>query len=265
MSELYTIIGRGHSATRAVSQTLKDSGVYMGQPLNDSYDLLPPFDLYEACCVIAKYVDYRGGLDWNFDQLHTMPIDPAFTKLIESFLSDVTNSDAEHRGWKLPETTLCYPWIVRMFPEAKYILWVRNPRDCILRGHKTDDMAQFGLIMPPSDDPRERRAFSWKYQYDIVKSTPPPRQCICIRMEDFVLHQGRTLARLADFTGLEMAKIPVRLETVGRYARDYGISYYPCLREGMLEYHYEVPEPQTQSLRSALFSDEAANMDRRAE
>lgn len=259
MSQLYTIIGRGHSATRAISQTLMDSGVYMGQPLNESYDLLPPGHLYEACRVIAKYVDYRGGLTWDFDRLHTMPIDPAFTKLVESYLSDVLNNDAEHKGWKLPETTLCYPWIVRMFPEARYIFWVRNPRDCILRPHKTDDMSQFGLEMPPSDDPRERRAFSWKYQFDIVRSTPLPAHHIAVRMEDFVLRQDATLARLAEFAGFPMARIPVREDTVGRYARDYGINYYQCLREGMLAYHYEIPEPATQGLGSEPCVDVAAN------
>lgn len=38
---LVTVIGRGHSGTRAMSQTLSESGVYMGEPLNTSWDLLP--------------------------------------------------------------------------------------------------------------------------------------------------------------------------------------------------------------------------------
>src|SRR5690606_2976082 len=80
-TQLITVIGRGHSGTRAMSHTLSQSGVYMGNTLNVSGDLLPPEPMYEACRVMAKYVKHKGGLAWDFDRLHTMPIDPAFTKL----------------------------------------------------------------------------------------------------------------------------------------------------------------------------------------
>ncbi|MEI6914406.1 MAG: hypothetical protein WCL39_04670, partial [Armatimonadota bacterium] len=102
---LVTVIGRGHSGTRAMSQTLLDSGVMMGADLNDSYDLIPPEDMYEACRVMGKYVKHLGNLNWDFSALHTMPIDPAFTRLVESFLASVLSSSAEKKGWKLPETT----------------------------------------------------------------------------------------------------------------------------------------------------------------
>src|SRR5512146_2971188 len=110
---LVTVIGRGHSGTRAMSQTLSESGVYMGEPLNDSWDLIPPEDMYEACRVLARYVTYKGGLEWDFSRLHTEPIDPAFKRLLASYLSSVLFSPAPRKGWKIPETTLCYPWIVR--------------------------------------------------------------------------------------------------------------------------------------------------------
>ena len=60
---LITIIGRGHSGTRAISNTLAASGVFMGQPLNESWDLIPPQDMYDACRVFAKYVKWNGGLN----------------------------------------------------------------------------------------------------------------------------------------------------------------------------------------------------------
>src|SRR6185369_226095 len=112
-------------------------------PLNGSSDLLPPGDMYEACKVMARHVTYRGNLQWDFAKLHTMPIDPAFTRLIESYLTTVLNSKAKWRGWKIPETTLVFPWIVRLFPEVRYIYWVRDPRDCILGAHITDDLANW--------------------------------------------------------------------------------------------------------------------------
>ena len=83
---LITVIGRGHSGTRAMSHTLSASGVYMGAQLNPSGDLIPPDDMYEACRVLARYVEYRGGLEWDFSRLQAMPIDPAFIRHIEAFL-----------------------------------------------------------------------------------------------------------------------------------------------------------------------------------
>ena len=78
---------------------------------------------------MAKYVKWNGDLSWDFDDLHTMDIDPEFIHLVETYLQDVLPPRIryENYGWKLPETTLVYPWIVRMFPDAKYIHWVAIP------------------------------------------------------------------------------------------------------------------------------------------
>ena len=84
-----TIIGRGHSGTRAISHTLYASGVYMGALLNESGDLVPPQTLYDACRVMANHVEWQGDLAWNFDKLHTMDIAPEFVDLVESYLASV--------------------------------------------------------------------------------------------------------------------------------------------------------------------------------
>lgn len=238
---MVTVIGRGHSGTRAISHTLVESGVYMGAELNGSGDLVPPGDLYEACRVMARHVRHPGGLEWDFAKLHTMEIDPGFTRLVESYLASVLASDAEHRGWKLPETTLVYPCIARMFPEIRYIYWVRDPRDCILRGHGTDDLANFGVPYDRTDDLRLRRAISWKYQSEIYKATPRPEHLIAIRFEDFVLRQDATLARLEAFLGIPLAKVPVKPEAVGRWRSDEGRHDFDFLREELLEYGYDAP------------------------
>jgi len=235
-----TVIGRGHGGTRAMSHTLSASGVYMGSQLNGSGDLLPPGDMYEACRVISRHVKHLGGLKWDFEKLNTMPIDRAFTRLVESFLSSVLESDAEHRGWKLPETTLAYPWLVRMFPDIRYIHWMRDPRDSILKRHLTDDLAQFGVPYDHTDDERLRRAISWKYQAEIVKATPRPENLIEVRFEDFVLDQDATLERLEEFLGLPMARIEVRPESVGRYKSDDGVHYYDFFEDEMHRWNYEL-------------------------
>ena len=165
---LTTIIGRGHSGTRAMSHTLSASGVWMGEPLNGSGDLLPPQATYEASRLIARHVRWLGGLEWDFSRLHTMRIPPGFEPLIRSYLQSVLTSPAEHTGWKIPETTLTFPWIVRMLPDVRYIFWIRNPRDCIVGRHITDNLSDWGVAGPPTHDARLRPAISWKYQYDLV-------------------------------------------------------------------------------------------------
>jgi hypothetical protein len=238
---MITIIGRGHSGTRAISHTLYASGVYMGRLLNPSGDLVPPEEMYEACRVLAKHVTWLGGLEWSFDKLQTMEIEPEFVRLIEAYLSSVLKRETKHKGWKIPETTLVYPWIVRMFPEIKYIFWIRNPRDCILARHLTDDLTDFGIEYPPTDDMRLRRAISWKYQYDLVKATPKPDHWLEVRFEDFVLRQDETLARLEDFLGMKLAKIVVRPDAVDRWKQDDGVNYFDFFGPAMQEYGYEIP------------------------
>ena len=140
---IITVIGRGHSGTRAIAHTLYASGVFMGHTLNRSGDKVPPHALYDACKVMAKYVKWKGGLEWDFDDLHGAKIDPEFEDLIGEYLRDIASDRSEHKGWKLPETTLIYPWIVRMFPDIHYIHWIRDPRDSIIGAHKTDDLGGF--------------------------------------------------------------------------------------------------------------------------
>jgi len=238
---MVTIIGRGHSGTRAISHTLSASGVFMGEPLNGSGDLLPPEDMYAACRVLARFVEWRGGLEWDWSALHAMDIPAEFTQLIHAYLASVRESPSENKGWKIPETTLVFPWIVRLFPDIKYIFWVRDPRDCILGGHLTDDLTRFGIPYPPTEDERLRRAISWKYQDDLVRATPKPAHWIEVRFEDFVSSQAETLARLGDFLGLHLTSIPVKPETVGRWKQDQGVNYFDLFQPSMTKYGYESP------------------------
>ena len=275
---MVTVIGRGHSGTRAMSHTLSESGVYMGEPLNKSGDLIPPEQMYEACRVLARHVLWRGGLEWDWSALQGMDIPAEFIDLIHGYLASVLNHPAGHRGWKIPETTLVFPWIARLFPGIKYIYWIRNPRDCIIGRHKTDDLRDFGIEypdpqallpagsgeQPPTDPPadaasadepsstvdeqllvqevRLRRAISWKYQYDLVKATPKPEHWLEVRFEDFVLRQEETLARLEAYLGFKLARVPVQVETVGRWRQDEGVNYYDFLALAMAEYGYETFE-----------------------
>lgn len=238
---LITIIGRGHSGTRAMSHTLSASGVYMGAQLNGSGDLVPPGEMYEACRVMGKYVIHKGGLEWDFSRVLNEPIDPEFERLIQNYLGSVLNSDADRKGWKIPETTLVYPWIVRMFPDAFYIHWVRDPRDSIIGAHLTDNLADFGVPYEYTEDLRLRRAISWKYQREIVKATPAPKRVFHVRFEDFVLNQQETLRKLEGFLGFPLETIPVSRDPIGRWKTDEAQHDFDFLRQDMINLGYELP------------------------
>ena len=240
---MIVIIGRGHSGTRSISHTLSASGVFMGDQLNVSGDLLPPENMYEACRVMAKYVKWQGGLSWDWSQVNQAEIPNEFKDLIYTYLKSVLEYPNEPKGFKIPETTLVFPWFVRMFPDAKYIFWIRDPRDSIIGAHITDDMRDFGIQYPVTEDIRLERAISWKYQYDLVKQTPKPKNWITVKFEDFIMNQDETLARLESYLGFKLAKIEARKESVGRWKTDKETHYYDFFAPSLIEYGYEFPEP----------------------
>lgn len=236
---LITVIGRGHSGTRAISHTLYASGVYMGNLLNASGDLVPPTGMYDACRIFANYVEHTEGLNWDFSQAIEADIPGEFKELVERYLESVIKDKSSNKGWKIPETTLCYPWIIRMFPEAKYIFWIRDPRDSILSKHVTDDLGRFNIRYPVTDNLRLRRAISWKYQYDLVKATPKPKHWLEVRFEDFVLKQEETLEKLESFLDIKLGRIIVRPEAVERWKQDKGTHYFDFFEPAMLAYGYK--------------------------
>ncbi len=213
----------------------------MGGTLNGSGDLIPAEDLYKACRVFAKQVKYLGDLKWDFSAVHSGPIDPEFKRLVESYLHSVLSHPTEPKGWKLPETTLIFPWIVRLFPDIKYIFWVRDPRDGILKSHLTDDLADFGVPYDRAEDIRLQRAISWKYQSEIYKSTPKPKHLIEVRFEDFVLKQAETLKRLETFLGFSLATIEVRPESIGRWKRETDFQDFELWQEELETFGYLTP------------------------
>ena len=189
---------------------------------------------------MAKYVKWNGDLSWDFSALHEMDIDPEWEHLIDSYLDDVVHDNrSEHAGWKIPETTLIYPWIARKFPDAKFIHWVRDPRDSILSRHRTDDLRDFDIDYPPTDDIREQRAISWYYQYQIMKATPTPKHVLPVRFEDFVLEHEETLERLEDFLGIPLARIIVRKDPIGRWKTDTERHDFDFFGEAMAAHGYE--------------------------
>ena len=127
-----------------------------------------------------------------------------------------------------------------MFPDTKYIFWIRNPRDCMPATMSRTTCAIRDQY-PETGDERRRRAISWKYQYDLVQASPRAAQWIEVRFEDFVLRQEQTLKRLEAFLGIPLARIPVKPEAVDRWRNDGGANYFDFLEPAMRSYGYDIP------------------------
>jgi Sulfotransferase family len=209
------VIGRGHSGTRAISRTLAESGFHMGV-LSNTYDHTPPEleSFYKAIALYSRLVP-PGAYSWSFHRANAEEPPDAFKETVSSYTKSAKD------GWKLPETLLALPWIVKLFPDAHYIHWERNPRTNVLKHHLTDDLHIFGVAHPPPHTVFDRgdvakRVRSWIYQSELVRACPKPAKWLRVRFEDFVLKQDQTLATLSDFLGRKLVRIPVDTEAANR-------------------------------------------------
>ncbi len=208
------IIGRGHSGTRVISNLLHSNGYFTGN-LNKSYDMVPPQLMYSAAQFYGDFVQRIGKFKWKFPQGEPPQ---AFRQLVKLYLKTIIQSDAKEKYFKLPETTLCYPWIIKMFPNAHFIHWIRDPRD--FGKHLSDNFDRWNIPHPPIENDRIRSAISCKYQWDIVESAHRPKRFIRIRYEDFCRDQESQLERLKTFIGKSLKPVEVKTDSVQKWKND---------------------------------------------
>ena len=203
---MITIIGRGHSGTRIPAKMLHNSGVYMGRKLNQSSDFIPPHKMYDAAKYINSFVKYKGNYKWDFSYLLKHYPDRGFLNLLDAYMKDIVENPSPNKGWKLPETTFIFPWLVKLYPDMKYIIWCRHPYDSILGQHLTDDLNLWNIPFDRSVSVniKLKRAISWKYQYDVIKATPEPKNVTHMKYEDFVQHPKKCTKELEDFLGIPL-------------------------------------------------------------
>lgn len=211
--KLIIVIGRGHSGTRAISQLLYDSGVYMGSELNESYDIVSTYEYM-----------YNAVRSFNNDNK-----DDA-VKNIRKFLQDFKGVDRKYKGWKLPETTLVYPLITKMLDKAKYIFWTRRVYENVTKKHGTDDCQRWNL-------PEMSRKENWVYHQKMVLDNPTPENFLHVRFEDFVENNNEEIKRLEKFLGIKLERIPVHNDK-SRYVDEYELS--DEVKDVMMQLEYKV-------------------------
>ena len=235
------VIGRAHTGTRIVPDVLKASGVFIGEPLNKAHDLLPVDDIYAACRLFGKYVTYKGNHEWDFENAHKAEIPQEFIDLLTNYLKPLIESEEEIVGWKIPNNTLIYPWLVRLLPNATFVLWSRHPEGSTKKMTGVDRLEKWNIPCKKfllHDFNTKIKVVSWKYHYDIVNQTPKPKNYIELRYEDYVLHQAISKAALEKVIG-----IPLKMVDLEKAKADYSGSklkkHYKFLQKAMDDLDYK--------------------------
>jgi hypothetical protein len=234
---LIIVIGRGHGGTRLISRLLLENGVATGN-VNYARDMVPPTHMHEAADHYSKLVEYRGNCEWDFSKANSTEPPAEYRQSVDLYLGQIRDVP-EPKYFKLPETILSYPWIKQMFPDSSFIHWVRDPRDAEVHNSDWREMwDQWGI---DREELGERRvaAMSWKYQFDIVKSVPPPERYIRVRYEDFCLDHEGEVGRLREFLGVDLEPLAdVRTDAVYKWRRQDDHETFDFLQPAIAELGY---------------------------
>lgn len=235
------IIGRAHSGTRILPDAMKDTGVYFGEPLNVASDLIPPDKMYETCRIFGPFVDRVGKYEWSFDRAFQAQIPEDFILKLEQYLSSIIHSDAEKVGWKIPNSNLIYPWLVRLLPEAKFIYWPRHPEGSTSVMMGIDRLEKWNIPCKKfllHDFNYKVRAASWKYHFDIVNQTTKPKHFLQVRFEDYVGNQEETKLLVERFVESELKTLDLNPAKASPAKKNWR-KKYPFLKDAMDALGYE--------------------------
>jgi len=235
---------------------LFENGVATGTlTSNWGYDMVPAGPIYRAADLYSRQVSYSGDYVWDFTDANGSEIPQEFVTCVNTYVSQIKDLP-EPKFLKLPEVTLCYPWMQAMFPDATYVYWVRDPRDALRHlSDRLDIWNHWGIDRVALDDvvgeaaldeatrdapPSVVQAMSWKYQYDIVKSVPEPERFITMRYEDFCIDHEQEVARLAEFLGMELEPLgDISLDGVYKWTRENDHKTYEFLTPAIAELGYD--------------------------
>jgi hypothetical protein len=231
------VIGRGHGGTRLISRLLLENGIATGN-VNYARDMVPPAHMHEAADIYTSRVDYLGDCEWDFSRANDSETPAEFEQSLNLYLSQIAGVP-EPKYFKLPETILCYPWVKRLHSESTYVYWVRDPRDAEL--HNSDWRRMWDQWGIDRDALGERlvAAMSWKFQYDIVRSVPPPERFIRVRYEDFCLDHRNEVGRLSEYLGVSLEPLrDVRTDAVYKWRRTDDHETFSFLEPAIAELGY---------------------------
>ncbi len=209
------LVGRGGSGTRLLSELALSLGVFLGNRLNISSDSVEWVgDLYAlGLQTLGEGIEAESGADheWRL-RLH---------RRAGAILGEAGLGPDAPWGWKLPETILALPQVLRSFPKARVVHFVRHPvSSAWRRSHVTSrtDSAIGRAVMTgayrhygfdpddiPGDEVWFHNAVTWRYQVEQAQNTlagHDPARVLLMRYEDLCVAPAASRSQLGRFLGL---------------------------------------------------------------
>src|SRR5262245_11947964 len=204
--------GRGGSGTRLLSQLAADTGIFIGNQVNQSGDSIEWVDLIYR--MVAEQGDQRD-LPSGSQYRHEIRARAA------QILGDAPRLRSGVWGLKLPETMLVMPLLIDAFPHAKVLHLTRHPVSSSLRRtHMTSRLDNpVGTVALPAayryahrdvgqiatDAPYLHNAYAWHFQVTRVvhyaRAVLAEAQYLEIKYEDVCVQPERVLALVRAYLG----------------------------------------------------------------
>jgi hypothetical protein len=209
------LLGRGGSGTRLLSQLGLANGIFLGNAVNVSGDSVEWVETIYALAIESVTTDLGPGSARDFAWRATL------NDLAARILAAAEPAAADLWGWKLPETMLVLPQVLRTFPSARLIHLVRHPLSSALRRthvtSRTDNEigrtvlgaayrdAGLDAAGIERDDDYLHNAVTWDFQLRgvlaaVAQADPPPR-VLQLRYEDVCADPVVCQERIAAFLG----------------------------------------------------------------
>ena len=216
------LVGRGGSGTRLLSQLVFSTGVFLGNELNVSFDSEEWIeDIYNLAIRTMSTTGIESESDEERYWIRRL------RKRAATILRNAGRRPEDCWGWKLPETILILPLVLKAFPNAYVIHFVRHPlTSSWRRTHMTSRLDNpigravlpaayqaygFELEKIECDEPYFHNLITWTYQvqqaYEILGNRARPDRILHLRYEDICDNPADVQDRVVDFLGLTPPKI----------------------------------------------------------
>jgi Sulfotransferase family len=233
-SEPVILLGRGGSGTRLLAQAALSAGVFLGNELNATHDSVEWVEALYDLAVEALTVGVDSGSARDFYWRERL------RRRAAEVLAANRSKPAILWGWKLPETMLALPQVLRTFPGGRVVHIVRHPLTSSLRRtHMTSRLdnpvgravlpaAYRALNFDPNDiehdEPYVHNAVTWAFQVrnvlDALRRTPPTKGCLQLRYEEVCADPTQAQKALAAFLGIAASQGPPPEIDHGRIGTD---------------------------------------------
>jgi hypothetical protein len=237
------LLGRGGSGTRLLSALASANGIFLGNSLNATADsvewVTDIYDLAIESTTVGVTAGSTRDVYWR----------ERLRQTAEQILAAAKLPSHSAWGWKLPETMLALPQVLRAFPRARIIHLVRHPiTSAIRRTHMTSRMNNpVGEAVLPaayracgldpkdiaSDEPYLHNAATWFYQVGNVCRTLSEswtgERVFQLRYEEICANPMNACCEMAKFIGTNI--VPTLELPLIEWSRTSGSDSHDEMRE----------------------------------